>query len=108
MEIRITETERRLGRPENFHHLSKREQWEIDEKLGILDWDGTKEEADKILAKTTIQRNPNAGEILELWPLNYSKRDVLRDICNFVRVCKRDDVNPDERVAEKWFKNFGA
>ena len=27
-------------RPTNYNKLSAREQWEIDKKLGILDWDG--------------------------------------------------------------------
>jgi hypothetical protein len=28
------------GRPKNYAKLSPREQWEIDDRLGILDWDG--------------------------------------------------------------------
>jgi hypothetical protein len=28
-------------RPANFETLSARDQWAIDKKLGILDWDGT-------------------------------------------------------------------
>jgi hypothetical protein len=28
-------------RPANFLDLSPQEQWEIDKRLGILDWDGT-------------------------------------------------------------------
>jgi len=28
-------------RPSNFEKLSVEDQWEIDKKLGILDWDGT-------------------------------------------------------------------
>jgi hypothetical protein len=27
-------------RPRNFFDLSPREQWDIDKRLGILDWDG--------------------------------------------------------------------
>jgi hypothetical protein len=27
-------------RPKNFKSLSAQEQWAIDKKLGILDWDG--------------------------------------------------------------------
>jgi hypothetical protein len=27
-------------RPKNYFKLSERRQWEIDEMLGILDWDG--------------------------------------------------------------------
>ena len=30
-----------LKRPKNYKDLSPREQWEIDKKLGILDWDGS-------------------------------------------------------------------
>jgi hypothetical protein len=29
-------------RPTNYNKLSAREQWEIDKKLGILDWNGEK------------------------------------------------------------------
>jgi hypothetical protein len=29
-----------LDRPENYAQLSPEEQWEIDKRLGILDWDG--------------------------------------------------------------------
>ena len=28
-------------RPANYLELEPREQWEIDKRLGILDWDGT-------------------------------------------------------------------
>jgi hypothetical protein len=30
----------RLIRPSNFDKLPPKEQWEIDKKLGILDWNG--------------------------------------------------------------------
>ncbi len=33
--------EQALKRPEYYHSLSAREQWAIDKRLGILDWDGT-------------------------------------------------------------------
>tara|TARA_Y100000310_G_scaffold29287_1_gene27764 strand:+ start:226 stop:810 length:585 start_codon:yes stop_codon:yes gene_type:complete len=33
-----------LKRPDNFLKLTEEEQWSIDRKLGILDWDPTKEE----------------------------------------------------------------
>lgn len=33
--------ERAKGRPKNFDSLSPREQWDVDKRLGILDWDGT-------------------------------------------------------------------
>jgi hypothetical protein len=32
--------EKSFERPTNFLTLSTSEQWEIDKKLGILDWDG--------------------------------------------------------------------
>ena len=32
--------ERAKQRPKNFNQLSAREQWAIDKKLGILDWEG--------------------------------------------------------------------
>jgi hypothetical protein len=31
------------GRPENWRTLSAEEQWDIDKRLGILDWDGRPE-----------------------------------------------------------------
>lgn len=33
--------EKSFQRPKNFFTLSIQEQWDIDEKLGILDWEGT-------------------------------------------------------------------
>lgn len=33
--------EKSFLRPTNFFKLSQRKQWEIDEMLGILDWDGS-------------------------------------------------------------------
>lgn len=30
-----------LGRPPNYQQLSPNEQWKIDAKLGVLDWDGS-------------------------------------------------------------------
>jgi len=30
-----------MKRPFDYHLLSDKRQWEIDKKLGILDWDGT-------------------------------------------------------------------
>lgn len=35
---KITEMERRKGRPENFYQLEANEQWDVDKELGILDW----------------------------------------------------------------------
>ena len=32
--------EKSFERPSNFYFLSQRKQWEIDGKLGILDWNG--------------------------------------------------------------------
>jgi hypothetical protein len=40
-EIRqITEKEKEKGRSENYWQLSARDQWEEDNRLGLLDWDG--------------------------------------------------------------------
>lgn len=32
--------EKSFERPRNYFKLSHREQWEIDDRLGILDWEG--------------------------------------------------------------------
>ncbi len=42
--------EQSFNRPSNYFDLSHAEQWDIDKKLGILDWDGlgmTKEENER-------------------------------------------------------------
>lgn len=33
--------EKSFERPNNYFHLSGEEQWEIDKRLGILDWEGS-------------------------------------------------------------------
>jgi len=33
--------EEAMKRPSNYHKLSERDQWRIDDRLGILDWDGS-------------------------------------------------------------------
>lgn len=33
--------EKSFQRPKNYFKLSAAEQWEIDKRLGILDWEGT-------------------------------------------------------------------
>lgn len=33
--------ERSFQRPKNFFELTPQEQWAIDKRLGILDWDGS-------------------------------------------------------------------
>ncbi len=33
--------EKSFKRPTNYFALTSKEQWEIDRKLGILDWEGT-------------------------------------------------------------------
>jgi hypothetical protein len=33
--------EKCFQRPSNYFKLSPRQQWEIDERLGILDWEGS-------------------------------------------------------------------
>ena len=41
-----------LKRPENYNQLPAREQWDIDKKLGLLDWEGpTKEEQEHYKAR---------------------------------------------------------
>lgn len=30
-----------MKRPQNYHKLSARDQWSVDKRLGILDWDGS-------------------------------------------------------------------
>lgn len=45
--------ERSFQRPRNFFRLSFKEQWDIDKKLGILDWEGkgmTEEDKARFLA----------------------------------------------------------
>jgi len=42
--------ERSFDRPSNYFKLSSREQWDIDKRLGILDWEGkdlTKEDRER-------------------------------------------------------------
>jgi hypothetical protein len=38
--FQLSATERAKQRPDDFEELSPQEQWEIDKRLGILDWDG--------------------------------------------------------------------
>ncbi len=48
--------EKSFQRPSNFFHLSGEEQWEIDKRLGILDWQGdnlTKAEQERFSAHYT-------------------------------------------------------
>lgn len=33
--------EKSFERPTNYFNLSEKEQWEIDSRLGILDWEGS-------------------------------------------------------------------
>jgi len=42
--------EQSLYRPNNYFNLTAKEQWQIDSKLGILDWEG------KRLSKEDIKR----------------------------------------------------
>ena len=41
--------EKALKRPLNYNSISSSEQWEIDKRLGILDWEPTKEEVKEYL-----------------------------------------------------------
>ena len=38
------ELKQALKRPKNYNKLTSREQWDIDKRLGILDWDPTEKE----------------------------------------------------------------
>jgi len=43
--------EKSLERPTNYFNLDKKTQWDIDKKLGILDWEGedlTKEDVKRL------------------------------------------------------------
>lgn len=44
--------ERSFSRPKNYFKLIPQRQWEIDDSLGILDWDGrmTDEETERFMA----------------------------------------------------------
>ena len=44
MEKIMSHLSQALKRPKNYHELSARKQWNIDEKLGLLDWWPTEEE----------------------------------------------------------------
>lgn len=33
--------DRAMKRPETYGFMSERDQWEVDKRLGILDWDGS-------------------------------------------------------------------
>ncbi len=40
-----------LRRPRNFLKLSSREQWDIDKRLDLLDWDGPETDEDRKMLK---------------------------------------------------------
>ena len=61
MSKKLTKAEKMLGRSGAYHLMSPQEQWADDKKNGILDWDGSKEEADKIAIKK--QMGPVLGEL---------------------------------------------
>lgn len=51
MSKRFSKMERQLGRSEGYRSMSSEDQWAEDKRLGILDWDGTKEGAEEIIDK---------------------------------------------------------
>jgi hypothetical protein len=44
-----TELERLLGRSDGYWQMSAQEQWDEDEANGLLDWDGSEEQALSII-----------------------------------------------------------
>lgn len=58
--------EKSFSRPTNYFKLSPERQWEIDDDLGILDWQGgnlTKEELDRFHAHYKIK--PSKPKIIK-------------------------------------------
>lgn len=53
-----------LRRPKNFFMLTPREQWDIDKRLGILDWEGPEshEEAKLISDHHDLNLAPSDSE----------------------------------------------
>jgi hypothetical protein len=47
----MSSVDRALQRPSNYNDRSAREQWEIDDSLGLLDWDPTEEEIKEYKAR---------------------------------------------------------
>ena len=58
MKRKITELERWLGRSEDYYNYSAEGQWSEDKKLGILDWDGTVKEAERIRGMSFKSEKP--------------------------------------------------
>ena len=61
-----------MKRPSNYHQLSEREQLQIDDELGILDWDGScphhsyefcEECKRKYMKKHKFKRNKNSKRV---------------------------------------------
>ena len=48
--------EQAMKRPSNYHKLPARRQWEIDDMLGILDWDGSCPHTDRHPCEKCMKR----------------------------------------------------
>ena len=59
------EMERALQRPLNYGELPPRQQWCIDEELGILDWDPGNDEADEYIRRRAEMGDKQCREIME-------------------------------------------
>jgi len=51
MSRKLSATEKSLGRSEGYHDLEPSEQWAEDKRLGILDWDGSDDDAEELVQK---------------------------------------------------------
>ena len=49
MNRKLSVTEKRLGRSEYYYNFSPAMQWAEDSELGILDWDGSKKDAKRLM-----------------------------------------------------------
>ena len=45
--MEITDIERQVGRSEDYYSLPPEQQWAQDDKLGLLDWDGTEKDINR-------------------------------------------------------------
>jgi hypothetical protein len=53
--------EQAMKRPPDYHKLSARRQWEIDDQLGILDWDGSCPHQERKPCSECIKRYKKRG-----------------------------------------------
>jgi hypothetical protein len=45
-----------MKRPANYHNLPEERKWEIDKRLGILDWDGSCSHKQKDMCKECLTK----------------------------------------------------